>query len=294
MLGCEFTCTSTYRFFESLSNQLIFLYHLVVVTNQMLEIAIEAAVEAGRLLKINAGKVMHIDRKLGQETNLVTETDKKAEEIIIRKIKKRYPHHDFLAEESGGSEEKSEYKWIIDPLDGTTNFTHGLPIFCVSIGLEVKGEMTLGVVYDPNLDELFTVEKGKGAFLNKRRMIVSKTSKLIESLIVTGFPYDIRSRPETILTHFNNFLLEAQAVRRLGSAALDLCYVAAGRFDGFWESTLNPWDMAAGVLLLEEAGGLFTDFLGFPTTIYKKQVLATNRIIHDQMIAVLKKGMGKG
>ncbi len=293
MLGCELTCTSTYRFFESLSNEVISLYHLVVVTNQMLEIAIEAAVEAGRLLKINAGKVMRIERKLGQETNLVTETDKKAEELIIRKIKKRYPHHDFLAEESGSSEGDSEFRWIIDPLDGTTNFTHGMPMFCVSIGLEVKGEMTLGVVYDPNLDELFTAEKGKGAFLNKRRMSVSKTSKLIESLIVTGFPYDIRSHPEAIIRHFNNFLMEAQAVRRLGSAALDLCYVAAGRFDGYWENTLNPWDMAAGVLLLEEAGGLFTDFLGFPTTIYKKQVLATNRILHDQMIAVLKKGMGK-
>lgn len=293
MLGCELTCTSTYRFFESLSNEVISLYHLVVVTNRMLEIAIEAAVEAGRLLKINAGKVMRIERKLGQETNLVTETDKKAEELIIRKIKKRYPHHDFLAEESGSSEGDSEFRWIIDPLDGTTNFTHGMPMFCVSIGLEVKGEMTLGVVYDPNLDELFTAEKGKGAFLNKRRMSVSKTSKLIESLIVTGFPYDIRSHPEAIIRHFNNFLMEAQAVRRLGSAALDLCYVAAGRFDGYWENTLNPWDMAAGVLLLEEAGGLFTDFLGFPTTIYKKQVLATNRILHDQMIAVLKKGMGK-
>jgi len=186
---------------------------------------------------------------------------------------------------------KSEYRWIIDPLDGTVNYTHALPIFCVSIGLEYKGEIIVGVVYDPNLDELFTAEKGKGAWLNKRRIEVSKTKTLIQSLVVTGFPYTINKNPEPALTHFRNFIVEAQAVRRLGSAAIDLAYVACGRFDGFWEGTLNAWDMAAGVLLVMEAGGKWTDYRGFPSTIYNKQMLATNGNIHEQMQLVLKKGM---
>lgn len=257
----------------------------------MIEIAIEAAVEAGRILKMNSGKPKSVQRKGGQETNLVTEIDRKAEELIIRTIKQRYKGHDFLAEESGSHQTQSEYRWIIDPLDGTTNFTHGLPIFCVSIALERKGEVVLGVVYDPNSDELFTAEKGKGAFLNKRPIRVSKTSKLIESLLVTGFPYNVRTSTANV-SHFNNFLTEAQAVRRLGSAALDLCYVAAGRFDGYWELSLNPWDMAAGVLLVEEAGGKYTDVSGFPSTIYRKEILTSNGVIHDQMLEVLKRGGG--
>ena len=256
----------------------------------MLELAIEAAVDAGRFLKRSVGKFKQVDRKLGQETNLVTEIDRKAEEMIIGRIRQRYPQHDVLGEEFGAQDLQSEYKWVIDPLDGTTNFTHGLPIFCVSVGLERKGELVLGVVYDPNFDELFTAEKGKGAFLNNRRIRVSTTKKLGESLLVTGFPYDIKSRSDGIVKHFENFLKEGQAVRRLGSAALDLCYVAAGRFDGYWENSLNPWDMAAGVLLVQEAGGWVTDFRGFPTTIYQKPVLATNGVIHEQMIEVLGRG----
>ncbi|HEY4611813.1 MAG TPA: inositol monophosphatase family protein [Bacteroidota bacterium] len=256
----------------------------------MLELAIEAAVDAGRFLKRSVGKFKQVDRKLGQETNLVTEIDRKAEEMIIGRIRQRYPQHDVLGEEFGAQDLQSEYKWVIDPLDGTTNFTHGLPIFCVSVGLERKGELVLGVVYDPNFDELFTAEKGKGAFLNNRRIRVSTTKKLGESLLVTGFPYDIKSRSDGIVKHFENFLKEGQAVRRLGSAALDICYVAAGRFDGYWENSLNPWDMAAGVLLVQEAGGWVTDFRGFPTTIYQKPVLATNGVIHEQMIEVLGRG----
>ena len=256
----------------------------------MLELAIEAAVDAGRFLKRSVGKFKQVDRKLGQETNLVTEIDRKAEEMIIGRIRQRYPQHDVLGEEFGAQDLQSEYKWVIDPLDGTTNFTHGLPIFCVSVGLERKGELVLGVVYDPNFDELFTAEKGKGAFLNNRRIRVSTTKKLGESLLVTGFPYDIKSRSDGIVKHFENFLKEGQAVRRLGSAALDLCYVAAGCFDGYWENSLNPWDMAAGVLLVQEAGGWVTDFRGFPTTIYQKPVLATNGVIHEQMIEVLGRG----
>jgi myo-inositol-1(or 4)-monophosphatase len=258
----------------------------------MLQIAIEAALEAGKYLKENVGKIRHIDRKEGQETNLVTEIDKKAEATIIGKIKRHYPDHDFLGEESGAAEIKSEYRWIIDPLDGTVNYTHGLPIFCVSIGLEHKGTIVLGVVYDPSLDELFTAERGKGAWLNKKRIEVSKSATLIESLVVTGFPYTVNKNPEPDITHFRNFVVEAQAVRRLGSAALDLSYVAAGRFDGFWEGSLNPWDMAAGVLLVTEAGGTWTDYVGAPSNVYNKQMLATNGLIHKHMMAVLKKGMG--
>lgn len=255
----------------------------------MIQTAIEAAQEAGRFLKMSVGKFKHVEQKEGQETNLVTEIDRKSEEIIITKIKQRYPHHDFLAEESGSHEVSSEYRWIIDPLDGTLNFTHGFPIFSVSLALEVKGEIVLGIVYDPNGDELYSAEKGRGALLNNKPIHVSSTRKLIESMLVTGFPYSIKSNPDNAVQHFNNFLMEAQAIRRLGSAALDLCYVAAGRFDGFWEVALHPWDMAGGVLILEEAGGKYTDFRGFPTTIYNKQLLVSNGVIHDQMVSVLKK-----
>lgn len=257
----------------------------------MIQTAVEAAVEAGRFLKMSVGKFKHIERKLGQETNLVTEIDKKSEEIIIAKIKQRYPHHDFLAEESGSHQKESEYRWIIDPLDGTTNFTHGFQFFSVSIALEVKGEVVVGVVYDPTMDELFTAEKGNGAYCNNKPIGVSDRSTLIESMLVTGFPYNIKENPDNAIQHFVNFVTEAQAIRRLGSAALDLCYVAAGRLDGFWEVSLNPWDMAAGVLVLQEAGGKYTDFRGFPSTIYNKQMLASNGLIHEKMGEVLKRGL---
>jgi myo-inositol-1(or 4)-monophosphatase len=257
----------------------------------MLQLAVDAALEAGRFLRMNIGKIKRIERKHGEESNLVTEIDKRAEQLIIEKIKQRYPQHDFLAEESGTHANNSDFKWIIDPLDGTTNFTHGLPIFCASIALEHKGEIILGAIYDPNADELFTGEKGKGAYLNNRKIRVSETRNLLESLIVTGFPYDIKKNPYNAVEHFSNVLVESQAVRRLGSAALDLSYVACGRFDGFWEVTLNPWDMAAGVLFVQEAGGKFTNFKGFPSDIYNPNVLATNGIIHEQLVGVLRKGL---
>ncbi|HEY6950969.1 MAG TPA: inositol monophosphatase family protein [Bacteroidota bacterium] len=259
----------------------------------MLQLAIDAALEAGRFLKMNVGKIRQIEHKQGEERNLVTEIDKKAEQIIIDKIRQRYPQHDFLAEESGSHKTVSDYKWIIDPLDGTTNFTHGLRIFSTSIALEYKGEIILGVIYDPSADELFAAERGNGAYLNNKRIHVSATKRLMESLIVTGFPYDIRTNPFNAVEHFSNVLMESQAVRRLGSAALDLSYVACGRFDGFWEVTLNPWDMAAGVLFVEEAGGKFTNFKGFPSDIYTPNVLATNGLIHEQMVEVLRKGIKK-
>jgi myo-inositol-1(or 4)-monophosphatase len=257
----------------------------------MIQLAIEAALEAGKFLKESVGKVLQVERKLGQETNLVTQIDKKAEEIIINKIKGKYPDHDFLAEESGSHNRQSDVRWVIDPLDGTLNFTHGMPLFSVSIGVEVKGEIVAGVVYEPNLNELFTAEKGKGAFLNKKPIRVSRVDSLIESMIVTGFPYTIQENPDHAVQHFVNMLMKAQGIRRLGSAAVDLCYVACGRFDGFWEVSLNPWDMAAGVLLIQEAGGRFTDFHGKPSSIYNKQVLMTNGLIHEKVIEILRQGI---
>ena len=254
----------------------------------MLNLAVKAALEAGELIRKHAGKARNVERKLGQETNLVTELDRQAEEMIIRCIRREFPDHDFLAEESGGDDRRSEYRWIIDPIDGTTNFAHGLPIYSISIGLEHKGELVAGVVFDPSREELFAAEKGRGAFLNRERIRVSGISTLIESILVTGFPYDVKSNPGNI-RHFQNFLVEAQAVRRLGSAALDLCYVACGRLDGYWELSLSPWDMAAGVLLVQEAGGRFTDHEGKPSTVHQRSVLATNGLIHDQMIRILAK-----
>ena len=254
----------------------------------MLKVAIEAAREAGTFLKLSVGKVRNVEQKKGEERNLVSEIDRGAEERIIGIIKRHYPTHAILAEESGGSEAPADYRWIIDPLDGTTNFLHGVPIFCVSIGVEHKGEVVAGVVYDPCRDELFTAEKGSGAYLNGKRLKVSGSSRLIESLLVTGFPYDIAANPDAAVERFVGFLMSAQGVRRLGSAALDLAYVAAGRFDGFWEVYLNPWDMAAGALFVREAGGMTSDMTGAPLNIYQKRVVASNGIIHQAMLDVLR------
>jgi myo-inositol-1(or 4)-monophosphatase len=255
----------------------------------MLQVAIEAATNAGKFLKQNIGKFKSVQQKDGQDRNLVTEIDKKSEELIIKIISSHYPSHDILAEESGNDKGKpSEYRWIIDPLDGTTNFTHGLPIFCVSIGVEYKGEMIAGVIYDPNTDELFTSEKGSGAFLNGKRIHVSHIDNIGRSILVTGFPYNIIENPDHAVEHFVNFLMKAQAVRRLGSAALDLAYLASGRFDGFWEVALQPWDMAAGVLILYEAGGVITNFSGAKFNLYEKQLLASNGTIHNQMLDVIR------
>lgn len=256
----------------------------------MLNIAIEAAQTAGKFLKQNVGKIKDIQLKGGQEKNLVTEIDKGSERIIIDILRRHYPSHDILAEESGSNEGRtSDYKWIIDPLDGTTNFTHGFPVFCVSIGVEYKGEIICGVIYDPNFNELFTAEKGKGAFLNGKRMTVSKVEVLKKSLLVTGFPYNIADNPNNAIEHFIHFLMHAQAVRRMGSAAIDLAYVAAGRYEGFWEVALNPWDVAAGALLVTEAGGMMSDFKGEKFNIYNPEVLASNGIVHGEMVGVLAK-----
>jgi len=256
----------------------------------MLHVAIEAAREAGAFLKESVGKVRTIETKKGEERNLVSEIDRGSEERIISTIRRHYPMHLILAEESGGQDAPADYKWIIDPLDGTTNFLHGVPIFSVTIAVERRGEVVAGVVYDPNLDEMFTAEKGSGAFLNGQRLRVSRTSELINSLLVTGFPYDIVAHRGNVVEHFVHFLMAARGLRRLGSAAMDLSYVAAGRFDGYWEVSLNPWDMAAGVLFVQEAGGRVTDFAGAGPDIYRKQVVASNGIIHDPMLQIIKGG----
>jgi myo-inositol-1(or 4)-monophosphatase len=256
----------------------------------MITTAIEAAREAGRYLKENVGKVRTIEVKQGEVRNLVSEIDKGSEKMIIGMIHKRYPAHAILAEESGASSSDDNTRWIIDPLDGTTNFLHGVPIFSVTIGVEHKGEIVAGVVYDPNLDEMFSAEKGSGAFLNGKRISTSASSELISSLLVTGFPYDIAANPGQAVEHFVDFLMAARGMRRLGSAAIDLAYVAAGRFDGFWEVSLNPWDMAAGVLLVTEAGGRVSGYEGEPLDIYRKKIIASNGHIHPAMVGVLSKG----
>lgn len=260
------------------------------------KIAIRAAVKAGKILVQHAGKVKRIGYK--NEVNLVTEVDCLSEETIIKIIKGQFPDHGILTEESEGKKAESGYKWVIDPLDGTTNYAHDFPSYCVSIALEKDGEIILGVVYNPNLDELFVAKKGKGAFLsggkepgkNSRRIAVSETAELSQSLLATGFPYDIRTSKIDNLNHFANFYKRSQAIRRAGSAALDLCYLAMGRFDGFWELKLSPWDMAAGSLLVTEAGGKVTDFSGGRFNIYMKEILASNGKIHQQMMDVLKLG----
>ena len=255
----------------------------------MLTVAIDAAREAGAFLKKSVGTFKHLERKIGQETNLVTEIDKQSEALIISKIKAAYPDHAVLGEESGASTGASDTRWIIDPLDGTTNFTHGLPLFSVTIGVEHKGELVAGVVYDPNADEMFTAEKGKGAFLNGKKIQVSSADRLIESLLVTGFPYNVKENPGQVMELFTDFLPVSQAVRRLGSAAIDLAYVACGRFDGYWEVYLHPWDKSAGVLLVREAGGRVTDFTNDETNqVFTMNTLATNGNIHDAMLEVIR------
>jgi len=251
----------------------------------MLDFAIRVAQDAGRLLRDRVGTTIDIGHK--GAIDIVTDVDLASEQLIRDHIATHYPRHEVLAEEGGLAENSSEYRWIVDPLDGTTNFAHGYPVFCVSIALEWKGEIILGVVYNPMRDELFAAERGGGAALNQRPIRVSKTSDLTQSLLSTGFPYDVKTSKWTNLNHWTNFTMNAQALRRDGAAAIDLCYVACGRFDGFWELGLNPWDTAAGAIIVEEAGGRVTDFSGNAFSNYKPQILASNGFIHDRMIEVL-------
>lgn len=221
------------------------------------------------------------------EVDLVTQFDRKSQDLIIKSLLTRFPDFGILSEENISQNLNAPRRWIVDPLDGTTNFAHNLPIWAISVGLEIEKKIILGVVYDPTRRELFSALKGQGAYLNGKRIRVSKTGRLSQSLLVTGFPYDVRQSKDNNLNHFNNFAVRAQAVRRLGSAALDLCYTACGRFDGYWEMKLSPWDQAAGSLILEEAGGRITDFKGKKFSIYGNEVLGTNGLIHHQMMRVL-------
>jgi len=248
--------------------------------------AVEAVVRAGNVMLERVGTNLQVDKK--GAIDLVTEVDLFIEREFRATIAERFPDHDILGEELGGGTAVPEGPcWVFDPIDGTTNFTHGLPIFCSSVALEVNGVAEVAAVYDPSRKELFTAERGRGAFLNGARMHVSKSETLIDSLLVTGFPYDVHSRIEEIVGLFADFVGRARAVRRLGSGAIDLCWVAAGRMDGFWERDLKPWDIAGGGLLVSEAGGRITDYAGNPFTSRTRTVLATNGVIHQQMLDVI-------
>lgn len=255
---------------------------------KFLEVALEVARDAGKIQKNALGKVIKIGYK-GNKANVVTEIDHKCEKYIVQQIKKAFPDHAFFAEEGTDEKSNSPYKWIIDPLDGTVNYSHGLPMFAVSIGLEYKGKIVTGVGYGAMLDEMYYAEKGKGAYLNGKRIHVSKTKDLKTAIVCTGFSYDVQTNPNNNLNNFAQFVLNAQAVRRVGSAVLDLCYLACGRFDGFWELYLHAWDVAASSLIITEAGGKITTFNGSKYSVYSHQTLASNGKIHRLMVAQLAK-----
>jgi myo-inositol-1(or 4)-monophosphatase len=250
-----------------------------------LEVAVEAAHLAGSYQRYRFTSVLEINMK--GDKDLVTEVDKESERLIVSHLLRSFPTHNIVAEEGEYPQGDSPFRWIIDPVDGTTNFAHGFPWFCVSIGLECAGNLVAGVIYNPVYDELFTATFGGGAFLNGRRLHVSTRSPLQNSLLGTGFPYDCASDPANNFADFIHFQKAARGIRRAGAAALDLAYVAAGRLDGFWELKLKPWDMAAGVLMVREAGGSVTAFDGSAFDIYKNRIVASNGLIHDEMTARL-------
>ncbi|HEX3355283.1 MAG TPA: inositol monophosphatase family protein [Terriglobales bacterium] len=241
----------------------------------------EIAREAGALLMGYFRQHVKVEYK--GHADLVTVADRQSEILIRERIKARWPSHDILGEEQGLVDTGSEYRWYVDPLDGTTNFAHGFPVFCVSMALEHKHQRIAGVIYDPTRDELFAAEQGSGAYLNQQRIQVSKVANLAESLVATGFPSHKRHKNPNIY-FYHQITLLTHGVRRAGSAALDLCYLASGRFDGFWEFNLNPWDTAAGVLIVEEAGGKVTDFRGGPFNIDSRETLASNGLLHGALL----------
>lgn len=249
--------------------------------------AIEAARAAGEIIR--SGMTAPLDVRYKGEINLVTDIDVASERAIVDRLRAVGPDHSIVAEEGSAHEGASAYRWFIDPLDGTTNYAHRFPFFCVSIGLQYEKETVLGVVFDPVRDELFTAVRGGGAWCNDRRLRVSPTTNLNASLVVTGFAYDAQEAANPNFHYFATMSRFVQGVRRTGSAALDLCYVAAGRSDGFWELNLSPWDTAAGMVLVEEAGGRVTDFGGAPFSPYGARIVASNGAIHGAMLAVLTK-----
>src|SRR6202142_4494401 len=237
--------------------------------------------EAGSLLMGHFRRHVKIEYK--GDVDLVTVADRESEALILERIQRQFPGHDVIGEEGARIDTGAEYKWYVDPLDGTTNFAHGYPVFCVSLAVERRGERVAGVIYDPTRDEMFRAELGGGAWLNDKPIHVSATAKLGECLIATGFPS--HKRPKNPNIHFYHQLtLRTHGVRRAGSAALDLCNVASGRYDGFWEFNLNPWDTAAGVLIVEEAGGRVTDLSGGPFQIASRETLATNGLLHNAIM----------
>jgi myo-inositol-1(or 4)-monophosphatase len=246
----------------------------------------DIAREAGGLLMGYFHRHVAVEYK--GEADLVTVADRKSEALIRERIRERWPDHDILGEEEGLKDTGSDYRWYVDPLDGTTNFAHGFPVFCVSMALEHKGTRIAGVVYDPTRDELFLAERGRGAFLNQQPIHVSKIGKLAECLVATGFPSHKRHKNPNIF-FYHQITLRTHGVRRAGSAALDLCYVACGRFDGFWEFNLNPWDTAAGVLIVEEAVGKVTDFSGGPFQIDSRETVASNGLVHAALVDEFQK-----
>ena len=249
-----------------------------------METARRAAMEAGGILKELYGNIRRISKK--GEIDLVTEADIASEKAVIDTITSDFPDDMILSEEAGEQGKKSERLWIVDPLDGTTNFAHTFPFFAVSIGFQVENEVVAGVVYNPVMDEFFEAEKGKGAFLNKKSIRVSENVNLKDSLVATGFPYDIHEKNEAVLNYFKKMIVQVQGVRRPGAASIDLCYVAAGRLDGFWEQGLKPWDTAAGSLILKEAGGIISDYAGNLYNPFMKTVLASTPGIHEKMLEV--------
>ncbi|MDH4217190.1 MAG: inositol monophosphatase [Candidatus Aminicenantes bacterium] len=257
-------------------------------TQVYLEAAVDAAREAGQMLKENLNVSREISFK--GDVDLVTNFDNQSQKMIYDRLSTHFTDHDFIAEEGLEQEKGGDFCWIFDPLDGTTNYAHRFPIFTVSIALVWKGQVICGVVYDPMRDEMFTGIKGGGAFLNGRQIKVSSINELDKSLVATGFPYDLRESSDNNIAHFSNFLTRVQAIRRCGSAAMDLCYVACGRFDGFWELKLKPWDVAAAALIVEEARGRLSDFRNGLFSIYSQETLGTNGLIHQQMVDVLSLG----
>jgi myo-inositol-1(or 4)-monophosphatase len=250
-------------------------------------VAIDAARAAGHLLKSELPGSRRIAYK-GSPTNLVTEMDARVEELIVGRLAAAFPDDGVLGEERGASTGRSGRRWIIDPLDGTTNYAHGFPAFGVSIGLQAAGRVELGVIYDPNLDEMFVAERGHGATVNDRSLMVSTTPTLDESLLATGFPYNIREAPDNNLKEYAAFSVRVRAVRRLGSAVLYLAWLASGRLDGYWELRLGPWDVAAGSLLVEEAGGRVTDLTGGTVDLDSPSLVVTNGRIHSAVLEVLR------
>ena len=248
-----------------------------------LETAVEIARESGALLADFFAR--HIPYELKGEFDLVTEADRASERLIVERLTKHFPSHAIVAEEGGGHESSSGYRWYVDPLDGTTNFAHGFPCFNVTLALEAEGELIAGVIFDPIHNELFTAERGAGAYLNERPIDVSKTAKLSDALVATGFPS--RKRHMSVNIHFYHQLaVLSHGVRRCGSAAIDLAYVACGRLDAFWEFGLNPWDMAAGRLLIAEAGGKFSGMHGEPHQLRGPDLLVDNGLLHDEILGL--------